>query len=234
MMKTEFFDIIESTNTYLKNHPDLCDRRAVVAKKQTAGRGRRGRSWISPEGGNVYLSVAFKVDFETEKAPLTGFGAAVAAVEAIEEYCGIACGIKWPNDIVADGRKLCGILCELTEKDGQYYAICGIGINVETAPQGEGITAIALKELYAEASAAEFTERLLNKLENINITKVICKYKKYCLTIAKEVKIISPDGEYEAKATDVAENGNLIIEKNGEKISINSGEVSVRGIYGYC
>ena len=101
---------INSTNTFLKQKDGLKCGDVIIAEKQTEGRGRRGRTWYSPEG-NIYMSMCISPDSELEKAPLTGLAAAVAVAETISAL-GIECKIKWPNDIVIDGKKVCGIFSE--------------------------------------------------------------------------------------------------------------------------
>ncbi len=231
------FDSIPSTNDYLKTCSDFHEGTAVFALTQTGGRGRLGRTWVSPKSGNIYLSAGFEPALPTEKMPQIGFAAAVAVCEALNEFFAIDCHIKWPNDIVAENRKLCGILCELVFcGDTPARCICGIGINLLSAPK-EGIPAIAVSDLYKdEYNINEFSAVLLKKLEfeYNNIENVLEKYKKSCITLGREIRVISSEKEYTARAVSIDTLGRLIVEKNGEKISINSGEVSVRGIYDYC
>ncbi len=235
--KTEILDKVDSTNTYLKKTKNITGGMAVFARSQTGGRGRRGKNWVSDTEGNIYLSVSFLINFPIENAPLAGFAAAVAVAVAIREFFGINCGIKWPNDIVAENKKLCGILCELTRSEsGEYYAICGIGINIADAPDLTEIPTVYIEKLYEkEYNINRFAALLLKKLEfeYSNINDVISRYKKECITVGREVKIIA-GSEFTAVAEDVEKDGCLIVRKNGEKIKINSGEVSVRGIYNYC
>lgn len=233
----EYKHTINSTNTYLKQKHDLKCGDAVVAEMQTDGRGRRGRTWYSPKG-NLYMSMCVSPGGEPYKAPLAGLAAAVGAVETISAY-GVECKIKWPNDIVVDGKKLCGILSELTG-DGKngFLCIVGIGINLSTSNfDAEVINpAVSLCEVYnGEFDINKFTADFLLEFEKcLNDVNMLEKYKKYCVNIGRAVKITNADGEFTADAVDINENGNLLVKTANGVLTVCGGEVSVRGIYGYC
>lgn len=233
----EYKHTINSTNTYLKKKRNLKCGDVVIAETQTAGRGRLGRTWYSPKG-NIYMSVCVSLSGELEKAPLTGLAMAVAAAETISRL-GAECKIKWPNDIVINGKKVCGILSEMVgNAENGFYCIIGIGINFGTSHFDEKVInpAISLREVYkgnldVNRMIADLLIQFEKQLKNKNMTE---KYKKYCVNIGRNVKIIGSDGEYAAEAVDINENGNLIIKTENGLKTVCGGEVSVRGIYGYC
>ncbi len=230
-------ETIDSTNTFLKRKSDLKCGDVIVAETQTAGRGRRGRTWFSPRG-NLYMSVCVNAGKDFEKAPLAGLAMAVAAAETIVSL-GIDCNIKWPNDIVINGKKVCGVLSETAvSHENRRFCIVGIGINTEISHFCEEPMhpAVALCDVCGKKfDINKFTADLLIAFEKYLCTaNMIEKYKKYCVNIGKTVKIIGSGGEYTAEAVDIGENGNLIIKTKSGYAAINSGEVSVRGVYGYC
>ena len=103
---------------------------AVVADEQTAGRGRMQRTWVSPEGAGLYFSILLRPEIPMDRWPLVTFMAAVAVAEALQESCSLACDIKWPNDLLAGERKICGILAEVIDTDSHKAIVLGIGINL--------------------------------------------------------------------------------------------------------
>ena len=183
-----------------------------VTDRQSAGRGRRGRAWESPEGENIYMTLLLRPEFPPERASMLTLVMALAAAEGIETVCGREVGIKWPNDLVLKGKKICGILTEMSaEVDYIHYVVIGVGINVnqDTFPEEIRETARDLSGL-REA----YSRRLVNR--------------------DREVKVLDPAGAYEAHALGIDERGELIVRtREGETRKVFAGEVSVRGIYGY-
>ena len=133
-------DETESTNAYLKQLAlqGAEEYTAVLAARQSGGRGRLGRSFFSPEGG-VYLSVLYRPKTAVEEISSFTVLAAVAVCRGIEKYCGLSCGIKWTNDVEYQGRKLCGILCESVFRGSEPNVIVGVGLNVNTKDFPEDI-----------------------------------------------------------------------------------------------
>lgn len=128
-----FFSSIDSTNTYAARlaREGAVEGSVVIADEQTGGKGRLGRSWVSPPGLNLYLSLILRPAVSTATVPQLGLLAAVAVADAIEEVCHLTPAIKWPNDILIDGKKVCGILAEMQTEAGTLKAvILGIGVNV--------------------------------------------------------------------------------------------------------
>lgn len=129
------FDSIASTNTEalrqaMHGAPEgLC----IVAREQTAGRGRQARTWLSPKDAGLYFSIILRPRFAAARWPLLTLAAALAVRDALRAACALTPDIKWPNDLLVGGRKLCGILAELSEREGARACIVGIGINLTPA-----------------------------------------------------------------------------------------------------
>ncbi len=172
----------------------------VQADRQTSGKGRMDRSWESPPG-NLYFSLC------TEKTSLLPLRASVAVAQSLEEI-GISPSLKWPNDVIVDEKKICGILTEVVEDRG----IIGIGLNVRSAPI-EG--SICISDLLdTEFSLDELMKKILSNF--YDIVDVLGIYKNYSSTIGEHVRIETIGGEFEGVATDIDEKGRLVLE-DGEK-----------------
>ena len=242
-----YLPVTDSTNTQAKRlgeegaeHGTL-----VVTQCQTAGRGRRGRSWESPEG-NIYFTFILRPDVEVSRASMITLVSALALAKAIEKVTGLNTQIKWPNDVVANGKKLCGILTE-SSTDLEYinYVVVGIGINVNQASFPDELTDKAsslLLELGHGVDRGAVLGEFLNRfeayyeifIETEDMSGLIDTYNELLVNCDREVKIIEKDRERILKAIGIDENGGLIVENpEGVRESIISGEVSVRGLYGY-
>lgn len=233
----------DSTNAYLKRlaADGAGEGTAVIALRQTAGRGRRGRTWASGTGG-IYLSVLLQPQLtaEPEKIPVVSLAVGMAAHKAILKICGVQTGIKWPNDIVYDGRKLCGILSELCgTADTGIYCVAGIGINVRRSAIPEELrqTAVSMEEITGRTvDKNEFAAQILKETEweYRHLDTCVRRYAAHCITVGKEVRVLGAAEEFDAAAVGIAANGGLIVRKqDGTQTVVSSGEVSVRGIYGY-
>lgn len=208
----------------------------VVAKTQTSGCGRRGRNWQSDQGG-LYFSTVLDAKYFDE----IGFSTivcAVAVANVLSEYG--KCSIKWPNDIVMDGKKICGILTKIASDNGTIrYINAGIGINTNTSVFDPTLTyaSSVLNITGKKCNNDILLEKILTSIEQcISMPKaeIMKRYRKFCITIGSDVIIHNSDGtDFECKCTEVTDNGELIVETDGKTITINSGEVSVRGLYGY-
>lgn len=234
----------DSTNSALKRMPHAPHGTVLVTGRQTDGRGRLGRTFSSPEGG-VYLSVLLR-----PATPVSGLlhltpMAAVAMRRAVFDCCGIAPDIKWTNDLVCGGRKLGGILTELVQDDGAPCAIIGVGINCNNdmaalPPEVQKI-AVSLRELTGRAldpnDLAGHMVRRLAQMDAALLTEKeqwIAEYARACITVGKQVQVISGTERRTAFAEGIDENGGLIVRReNGETAVVSTGEVSVRGMYGY-
>ena len=223
----------------------------VVAQEQTAGRGRRGRNWVSPKGEAVYMTLALKPDFPPEKASMLTLVMAYAVVQAICDVTNLSCLIKWPNDIVINQKKVCGILTEMSvgkvsiESVSIENVVIGVGINVNQQDFPQELAEIATS-LALETGDSVERERLIAKTikyfedayemfyKEQSLAFMQKQYNELLANCNREVVVLEPRGNYEGVAEGIDENGQLLVRKpNGELIKVYAGEVSVRGIYGY-
>lgn len=242
-----YFDVTDSTNLRAKQLAEegSCHGTLVVADRQDAGRGRRGKSWASPAGTSVYMSLLLKPEIKPGSAAMLTLIAGLSVARAIREYAGISPQIKWPNDIVINGKKVCGILAELsTEIEQIHYVVVGIGINVRNREFPEEIAPIATSlvlEGREEIRRAELIERVCRFFEyyyeifckTYDLSALCQEYNEYLVNRGRQVKVLDPQKSFEGKALGITDKGELVVEtEEGEKL-VSAGEVSVRGIYGY-
>jgi len=246
-----YFETIDSTNTWLK-HAALegaADGTVVIAEHQTAGRGRMTRSFESPTGKGLYLSVLLQPqNIPPERlVPITAL-AGVAVCNAVERICGIRPALKWPNDLVLGKRKLCGILTEMVfNENGAPCVILGIGINVSHSLEDfssevrELATSLQI-ELGREISKVQLAAALVREIDRVYLamqTEVLemyhMIYRRDCVNLGKRIQLIHTDGtRTAAEALDIDQDFGLIVRtEDGEQKTVHSGEVSVRGLYGY-
>lgn len=246
--KVIYFDEIDSTNSEVKRQAKAGAGHGlvVIAQKQNAGRGRLGRSWSSPKGTGLWMSFLLKPDIEAENASMLTIVAAMAAQQAIESVTGLSALIKWPNDIVVNGKKICGILTEMVTEGIQIkYVVVGVGINVNTYEFPEEIkeTASSLKiesgkEVSKEELFASFGQHFEKYYEKFisckNLSLIMDEYNTNLANKGREVKIIDGDEERICTAIGINEIGELMVKNSEGHVDIvRSGEVSVRGLYGY-
>ncbi|MCM1175862.1 MAG: biotin--[acetyl-CoA-carboxylase] ligase [Blautia sp.] len=221
----------------------------VVAGMQTAGRGRRGRYWQSPAGSAVYMTIMLRPDFAPDKASMLTLVMALSVAEAVAEAAGLDAGIKWPNDIVVNQKKVCGILTELNvESDYIRYVVIGVGINVnngapEEFPEEIRETATSLKiESGVQVCRAALIECVLAHFEKnydtfaaaLDLNPFLDAYSSHLLNLNAQVKVLDPRGSYTGIARGINAAGELLVEKEDGRIeAVYAGEVSVRGLYGY-
>ncbi len=225
-MKIIELEEVGSTNEYCKaadTGEDLC----VFAKRQTAGKGTKGRSFIS-DGGGLYVSVMRHYEnFSAEKAFKIMVNGCVAVCKTLEKF-GIKPVIRWANDVLAGGRKICGTLIENTFSNGYITrSIVGIGINVnnEIAPEIKDI-AVSMKEIAGKSLNFDKVKRLFIKI--VQKEYKIDEYKSYIDWFGQTVTLKTADEEREVKAVDVTENGRLLVDWCGNMLEISAAEVSLR------
>lgn len=241
------FDTLDSTNDYGKMlakqtgvHGTL-----IVADAQTAGKGRRGRVWQSPKGSSILMSLCLEPNLSTERVAGLTLVMALAVAEAIEQAAGVKPQIKWPNDIVLNGKKICGILTEMCFVQDHYAVIIGAGLNVNTEHFPEEIETIAsslkketgkdfAREMLIGAVLKHFEECYEQYEKTGDLTLLKSRYESLLINRGREVQVLDPKGAYTGVAKGITKEGNLVVEcPDGTEQEIYSGEVSVRGLYGY-
>lgn len=234
-----YSDCVDSTNAACKRAENVSDGSVFVADTQTGGRGRFGRKWSSPKGCAVYMSICVKPDIPPERVSQLTPVAGMAVCRTIRSS-----RIKWPNDVLIDGKKVCGILTEITaEADRVNRVIIGIGINVNNEVFPKELVDKATS-LYRETGKRYSRERIICdvleefwKLYDIFLAEGFSalkrEYSLKCVTTGNKVRIIKNGKEYEAVAKEIGDGGELIVERDGIREAVTSGEVSVRGLLGY-
>lgn len=239
------FETIDSTNDYAKqvasNH---VDGTVIISEEQTKGRGRLGRQFQSNINEGIWMTIILKPEILPTQAPFITLIAGASIAKALNDL-GVNTSIKWPNDVILNGKKLCGILTELSaEIDRVNHIILGIGINVKTMEFDSEISQVATslhKEGY-KLSRVDIVRGILSQLEKLYTdyiesdskeeTLKICR--QYSAVIGKEVYTLKGGDRELVKCLDINEDGNLIVEKEDKSIKeIMSGEISIRGLNGY-
>ena len=245
----QYFPVIGSTNDHLKvlAKQGAPHGTAVLAGLQTGGHGRMGRSFHSPEGMGIYLSILLRPGCApTELMHLT-CATAVAMCEAVENATGLRPGIKWTNDLVCGTGKLGGILTELglSPKGTVDYAIIGIGINCsqqkcdfpeEIRDIATSLDMVTGKHNEPAALAAAMLESLHRMDARLLMEKnlILAEYRRSCVTVGKKISVVRGDEIRHGTALDVDADGALVVKfDDGTVAAVNSGEVSIRGMYGY-
>lgn len=252
--KTDCRETVDSTNTLIRQAAQEGAEEGLVitAEQQTAGRGRRGRSWASPAGSNLYFSVLLRPEMDCEKAHMLTLPMALAAAESIRSL-GQEAQIKWPNDVVIGGKKVCGILTEMhfeTESSGRsggrgYYVVIGTGMNVNQERFAQELSDRAVS-LFLQTGKKADRERLLADtlerfreyyrifLETEDLSGLQGEYEALLANRGRQVEVLDPRGAWQGTALGIQKTGELLVRrKTGEVEAVFAGEVSVRGIYGY-
>ncbi len=245
----QYFSELDSTNDRLKimARQGAPHGTVLIADRQTGGHGRMGRSFLSPGGVGVYLSILLRPNCKPTKLLHLTCAAAVAMCDAVEKSAGFRPGIKWTNDLVFEKRKLGGILTELglSPKGMVDYAIVGIGINC--CQQAEdfdpeirdiaGSLAMASGTQIDRGQVAAAMMEALKDMDTALLTEkdaMLERYRADCITLGQEISLVRCDEVRHGKALTVDEAGALVVKfSDGHTEAVNSGEVSVRGMYGY-
>lgn len=245
------FEELDSTNNYLKAQPGAPDGTAAIADSQTAGRGRMDRSFQSPRGQGIYLSVLLRPPLPPDRLPPMTALAGVAVCAAVERVCGAQPGLKWPNDPVLNGKKLCGILTELSleaETGRVQSLVLGVGVNVgqgeeDFSPEVREVATSLRQALGRSVSRPQLAAALLEELDRAyaallagDLPAYLAAYQSRCVNLGKTVRLIPfGGGEPEtAQAVDIDEEFSLVVRgADGKERTVRSGEVSVRGLWGY-
>ncbi len=255
LLGEEFYDVhyyetVDSTNECVKREAKAGapEGLVIIGEEQTGGKGRLGRTWVSPAGEAVYFSFLLRPSFAAQHASALTLVMGLSVAQAIRETIALPAEIKWPNDIVINGKKICGILTEaqLGGNGKMDFVVIGVGINVnngafpaELADKATSlkkewggrdvnramVTATALKYFHSNYEKYKRTEDLSGMIRDYDFLLV----SRDC-----EVRIEDPNGAYIAVSRGIDRDGRLIVEKeDGSEERIASGEVSVRGLYGY-
>lgn len=245
-----YFDSVDSTNNEAKR---LAEQGApegtlVVAEEQTQGKGRRGRAWMTPTGTAIAMSLVLRpgTRLHPDRAPMLTLVMGMTVAAACREVTSAAIGIKWPNDVVSQGRKICGILTEMScEVDFINYVVIGIGINtgIETFPPELQETAVSLHTLMGRkpdrarliAACMKAFERYYGLfMKTQDFTLLMEEYNALLVGKGGRVRVLSPGNEFEGISEGINPMGELRVRReDGTEETVFAGEVSVRGIYGY-
>lgn len=243
-----YFEMLDSTNikaNHLAEEESSNHGGLVVAEQQEQGKGRRGRGWVSNAHDSIYMSLILKPEIEPGNASMLTLVAAMAVQRGITRVTGLNAAIKWPNDIVISGKKICGILTEMSAQiDYVNHVIVGIGINVRQTEFTEELAQMATS-LWLESgqhyNRAEIIEAVLEEFEiyyekyikTQDLTEIVHEYDKCLANRGQKVKVLDPKGQYEGVAQGITRRGELMVDTWESRKLVSSGEVSVRGIYGY-
>ncbi len=242
-----YSESMTSTNIVLKQAAESGAAHGTVAlcEEQTAGRGRRGRGWVSPRGQGLWVSLLARPALSPGRAQLITFAAAIAMAEAVEKETGLDILIKWPNDLVLQGKKVCGILLELSgDVETIAYVVIGTGLNVgENAyPQELRESAISLKDVIGHhveraqvlRSYLAAMEQNMDSLEREGLPGILQAYERKSCTLHRSVRVSGGGEEFLGTAVGLDENGALLVKlEDGTIRRVLAGDVSVRGVMGY-
>ena len=241
-----YYNTIDSTNTEAKRLAlkGLNQQGIIVSAEQTAGKGRLGRTWESKKSEGLWMSLLLGPKVTISAAPVLTLVAATAMCEALIALTNLDVKIKWPNDLVIDQKKVCGILTEMSSELNQlHYVVLGIGVNLsQEAFNGDLIEkASSLTQMGVEVTDKQILNKFLeiffpyyNEYIAGEVSKVIEFHRSHSATIGKDVRILEKDHMRQVRAIDLDEIGQLIIiNERGEFEPIYACEVSVRGVNGY-
>jgi BirA family biotin operon repressor/biotin-[acetyl-CoA-carboxylase] ligase len=242
------FDTISSTNTKAKELAnDNCPNGTIiVSEEQTSGRGRLGRQWVSPKGKGIWMSIILRPDIPPMEAYKVTIIAAAAVHGALTEN-GVASLIKWPNDIIIDGKKICGILTEMNaELSNIHYLVIGIGINVNTEsleiPEDLKDKASSLKiQTNKHFNRKVLFGSIINHFEPLytqfvstgSIESSIAVCRENSAVLNRDILLIESNKSTAVKVVDINNNGHLLVQEGSAIREVLSGEVSLRAKDGY-
>ena len=242
-----YFDVTDSTNTQAKSlgEGDAPNGTLVVAGKQESGRGRRGRSFESPAGTGIFMTLLLRPEIEPQNASMLTLVSELAVAKGIEHMVDLPVQIKRTNDIVINGKKVCGILTEMSaQMDYVNYIVIGIGINVGNEEFPEEIKDVATS-IYLESgkhvNRAMLIEKIWEEFEDYyelyektqDLSSLVKEYDSYLVNRGQKVRVLDSKEPYEGKAMGITDRGELIVDTWEARRLVSAGEVSVRGVYGY-
>ena len=252
--KVECFSSIDSTNTKAKQLAELGEAEGtlVTAEEQTAGKGRRGRSWESEPGVGIWMTLLLRPSLLPVKVSGLTLLAALALVRAIKDVCRLDAQIKWPNDVILAKKKICGILTEMSSEENYVnYVVTGIGINANTTSFPKEIEKTATSIFQQTGKKVDRSELIASMIRILcsdygrfvkeqDLSSFVEEYNDVLANRDKEVCVYygmveqsSPENTERGVAKGIDHDGALLVEIDGRIKRIMSGEVSVRGVYGY-
>lgn len=238
-----YFADVDSTNNAAKKlaAQGVAEGTIVVSEAQNTGRGRLARGWYSPAAKGIWFSIVLRPPFPPMEAPKCTLMAAVALTRAIRKTTQVPCGIKWPNDILWEGKKLVGILTEMSaEMDAINYVVIGMGINVniDQADFPEALQSIATSLLLATGhpvSRLELLGSILTELEQlyqqvvqVGFAPVLQEWRELSVTLGQAVNVLAPNEQYSGIAIDIDEDGALLVDTGKGIRKVIAGDVSIR------
>lgn len=241
-----FFDTIDSTNVYLmNNHQNLADKTVVIAKNQTNGKGRLGKIWTDLPDASLSMSILVK-PFHLQYMQTVPLVCGLCVRSALGKLTGTDIGLKWSNDIVSGGKKICGILCESRIIGTEAITVIGLGVNISqpqsffdrfSLPYGTSMKILSPDKSFQieEVAATILSEfqKYFPILQKDGFQPLQSEYITHCVNIDKYVTVTTSSGTLSGIAKTIDSNGNMIVESDGKTLQIASGESSVRGVYGY-
>lgn len=244
--KIYYYDCLGSTNDQARilAEEGAGDGSLVIAEMQNAGKGRMGRSFFSPAGSGIWMSLILKPDILPEKASMLTLVAALAVQETMMDFH-IPSGIKWPNDIVVQGKKVTGILTEMQAEPGHIdYVILGVGINVNMKDFPDALETVATS--MAQVTGKEYDRSQIVKsflthfdthyqrfIHEGNLEFLRQTYNQYLIHRNKHIHVHEIKHIWSGISTGITSEGELIVKRDDEDVFVCSGEVSIRGVYGY-
>lgn len=240
---------VDSTNSWAKRLAEegMPSGTVVTTDRQTSGKGRRGRSWNTPERMSVPVSILLRPEFSPEKASMMTLVMGLSVVQGIENISRLRCSIKWPNDVLVSEKKVCGILAELySQIDNMEYMVVGVGVNANMTefpdelkekatslrmelgrPVKRALVLVSILEAFEKNYEIFLKTQDLRELKDTYISKLI--------NADRPVRVLQPRGEFQGTARGIDDWGNLLVERadNGILEQVYAGEVSVRGLNGY-
>ena len=243
-----YFDTVDSTKSFLKRQALLGAPHGTVAVAdcQTGGKGRLGRSFQSPGGVGIYLSMLLRPECPQKQLMHLTCAVGTAMCDSVEASAGFRPGIKWTNDLVWEKRKLSGILVELlNDTNGKLCVVIGIGVNCCQRPEdfpeelrdrAGSLAMVTGKAIDRPRVAAAMMEALAKMDRNLLTGKeaILARYRRDCVTLGQHISVVRGEEIRHGTALDIGENGDLLVRfDNGHTEAVSSGEVSIRGMYGY-
>ena len=239
-----YTDCVDSTNNEVKRLAKKgCPQgTTVIAERQTSGKGRFGRVWKSPVGTGLWFSFLLRPEADFSKISGITLAAGLGVCRAVRNFMGLDAKIKWPNDVIINNKKICGILTEAAaEADKIKYAVVGIGINVNNRNFPDEIkekaTSLTIENGNIPVDRTEFFKEVLFYTEKcidcyLENHIILEDYKVLCATLGRNITVIRGKNVLKGIAEDISESGDLIVtDENRNKVLVNSGEVTVQGIY---